>query len=48
MFYLAGIFRTSSPGDTISNNPERTSRGRGEPGYMEVLQQRAGSLNVKR
>ena len=45
-----GIFRTSSPGDSISNDSERTTlRRRGEkPGYIEVLQQRAGSLNIKR
>ena len=49
MFYSVGIFRTSSPGDSISSNSERTApRRRGEePGYMYVLQQRAGSLNVK-
>ena len=50
MFYLVGIFRMSSPEDSISSNPERTAlRRRGEkPGYLEVLQQRAGSLNIKR
>ena len=50
MFYLVGIFRTSSPGDSISKDSERTTlRRRGEkPGYIEVLQQRAGSLNIKR
>ena len=49
MFYSVGIFRTSSPGDSISSDPERTTlRRRGEkPGYIEVLQQRAGSLNIK-
>ena len=38
-------FRTSSPGDSIASNPERTTlrRWREEPGY-EVLQQKAGSL----
>ena len=25
MFYLVGIFRTSSLGDSISSNPERTA-----------------------
>ena len=25
MFYLAGIFRTSSPRSSISSNPERTA-----------------------
>ena len=50
MFYLVEIFRTSSPGGSISSNPERTApRRRGdEPGYIKVLQQRAGSLNIKR
>ena len=24
-FYLAGIFRTSNPGDSISSDPERTA-----------------------
>ena len=50
MFYSAGIFRTSSPGGSISSNPERTAprRRSGEPGYIGVLQQRAGSLNIKR
>ena len=45
MFYLAGIFRTSSPGGSISSNPEKTAPRRqgGEPGYIEVLQQRADS-----
>ena len=40
--------RTSSLGGSISSNPERTALRRlvGEPGYMEVMQQRAGSLNV--
>ena len=28
MFYSMGIFRTSSPGDSISSNPERTAPGR--------------------
>ena len=42
-------FRTSSPGSSISNNPERTvPRRGGEPDYIEVVQQRTGSLNVKR
>ena len=45
MFYLVEIFRTSSPGDGISRNPERTTRRRcgKEPGYIEVLQQSAYS-----
>ena len=50
MFYLLGIFRTLSLGDSISSSPERTALRRPgeEPGYIEVLQQRAGSLNIKR
>jgi len=45
-----GIFRTPSPEDGILGNPERTAPRRHgeEPGYSEVLQQRAGSLNIKR
>ena len=43
MFYSVGSFRTSS-------NSERPAlrRQEEEPSYLEVLQQRAGSLNVKR
>ena len=50
MFYSVGNFRASSLGDSISNDPERTAlRRRGEEsGYIEVLQQGAGSLNIKR
>ena len=50
MFYLVGILRTLSPGDSISCDSERTaSRRRGEePGYTGVLQQRTGSLNSYR
>ena len=49
---FGGIFRTSSPGDSISSEPERTApRRQGmlgeESGYVEVLQQRSGSLNFK-
>ena len=46
MFYSVGILKTSS----ISSNPDTTAlRRQGEePGYTEVLQQRAGSLNIKR
>ena len=42
LFYLLGILRTSSLGDSISRDPERTPprRQREEPGYIEVLQQR--------
>ena len=46
MFCSVGIFRTSSLGDSISRNPERTSLRRG--GVEPVLQQRLGSLNIKR
>ena len=50
MFYLVGSFRISSPGGSISSNPERTVlRKRAEdPGYIEVFQEREGSLNIKR
>ena len=50
MFYLMGMFRTPSPEDSISSDPKRIAlRRQGEePGYIEVLQQRAGSLNIKR
>ena len=43
-----GLFKTSSPGDSISSNPERTALrrpGEDPSGYIEVLPQRAGSLN---
>ena len=44
------ILRTSSWGDRISSNSERTDlRRRGEePHYIKVLKQKAGSLNIKR
>ena len=50
MCYLVRIFRTPSLGDRISSNSERTAlRRRGEePHYIEVLKQKAGSLNIKR
>ena len=50
MFYLVEIFKISSPGDSISGDPEKTALRRRveEPGYIEVLQQRAGRLNIKR
>jgi len=50
MFYSVVIFRSSSPEGSISSNPERTALRRGgrEPDYIEVFQQRAGSLKVKR
>ena len=49
MFYLAGMFRTSSSGGIISSNPDRTApRRRGEElGYTGILQQRAGSRNIQ-
>ena len=45
-----GNFQDFKPGDSISSNPETTvPRTWGEePGYTEVLQQRASSLNIKR
>ena len=48
MFFSRGIFRPLSLGDSISSDAERTALGRqGEqPGYIQVLQQRAGTLNV--
>ena len=49
-FYSVRMFETSSPGDSTSSNRERTALRRGgeEPGYIEALQQWAGSLNIKR
>ena len=48
-FIRPGIFRTSSLGDSISSNPERTALRRqgDDTGHIEVLQQRAGSQNIK-
>ena len=42
MFYLVGIFRTSSPGDSLSSNPERIAlRMWGqESGYIEICNKR--------
>ena len=50
MFYSAEIFRTSSLGGNISSNPERTAPRRrgGKPDNIGVLQQRTGSLNIRR
>ena len=50
MFYSVGIFKTASPEDNITSNPERTvlRRQQEEPYYTDILQQRAGNLNVKR
>ena len=50
MFYSMWIIRTLSQRDSISSDPERTTlRRQGEePGYTEILQQRAGSRNIKR
>ena len=44
-----GNFRDLSPGGSISRKPERTTprKWEEEPGYTEVLQQRAGSQNIK-
>ena len=49
MFYSVEIFKTSILGGSISSNPARTSpRRQGEePSYIEVLQQKRGSLNMK-
>ena len=49
MFHLVGTFRTLSPGDSNSSNPGRGApRTWGkEPGYREVLQPKADSLNIK-
>ena len=48
--YVVETFMTSSLGGSVSSNPERTAvRRRGEKsGYVEVLQQRSGNLNIKR
>ena len=50
MFYSVGIIRTLSQRDSISRDPERTAMRRQgeEPGYTEILRQRAGSPNIKR
>ena len=50
MFYSVGIFKTASPEDNITSNPERTvlRRQQEEPDYTDILQQTAGNLNVKR
>ena len=49
-FSSARIFRTLSPGGSISSNPGKIAPKRqgGKQGYIEVLHQRACSLNVKR
>lgn len=46
---FSGNFKTSGPGDSNSYKPERTAPRRqgGEPGYIEVLQQKTGSLTVR-
>ena len=47
MIYLVGVFRTSSPRDSISSDPERSApRRRGEE--LVILQQMANSLNIER
>ena len=50
MFYSVGIFRTSGPGGSLSSSLERAAPRRWgeEPGYIEVLQQRVNSLNIRR
>ena len=49
-FYFVGIFGIEISGDSISSNPERTAsrRKREDPSYIEVLQQRTNSLNIRR
>ena len=47
LFYLVGIFRTSSPRDRISSDPERTVGGGGVRLHRS-LQHGAGGLNIKR
>ena len=46
---MAGILRTLGLGDSISKDYERTAlRRQGEqPGYIEALQQRASTLDIK-
>ena len=50
MLYLAGIFRTSSLGGSISQNPEKTAPRRqwGRDRLYRSLQQKAGNPNLKR
>ena len=50
MFYLLGIFRISSLGDSISSNLERTvpSRQGKESGYIEVCNKHQGLLWIKK
>ena len=49
MLCLAGIFRTSSPGGSISNNPERIVPKRwGETKIYRSFATKGGSLNIKR
>ena len=51
MFYLVEIlgFQAQKTASQVTN-PERTApkRQREETGYIEIFQQRAGSLNIKR
>ena len=48
MFYSLRIFKTLNPGGSTSSSPERIAPRQGEkPGYIEVLQQRTGSLNIR-
>ena len=50
LFNLVGIWGTSNPEDSILSDTERTApRRKGkDPSYIEVLQQRADSLNIKK
>ena len=47
---MVGSFRISSPGDSISSGPERAAPKRKgkESDCIEILQERAGSLSIKR
>ena len=48
MFYSLRIFKTLNPGGSTSSSPKRIALRQGEkPGYIEVLQQRTGSLNIR-
>ena len=47
---FGGKFSTSGLGSSVSSNFERTAMRRWgeEPGYVQILQQRAGGLDVKK
>ena len=49
MFYLVGIFRTSSLGSQVAlRELLQGGEGQGKPGFIADLQQRARSPKVKR